>query len=156
MPSPPHASGSLSMQIGDAMCGKRPRKDRGSVTVEVVLLAPTLLVLLLFVLHLGRWSSAEARLRTAVDHAARAASLVHPSRMSAAARNATLDNMMATGLTCEHFAVAVTILHRSDPRVVEVAVECEVARDGLDALRMTPRRLSAASSEVVDRWRADS
>jgi Flp pilus assembly protein TadG len=135
---------------------ERPRSDRGSATVEAVLLAPALVVLLLFVLHLGRWSSAEARLRTAADHAARAASLVHPSRMSSAAREAALDNLVASGLTCERFAVSAAILHASDPRVVEVAVECDVARAGLDALGMTPRRLSVSSSEVVDRWRADS
>ncbi|NCZ85997.1 MAG: hypothetical protein EBY95_00960, partial [Actinobacteria bacterium] len=45
----------------DVSCRWRPRSDRGSATVEAVLLAPALVVLLLFVLHLGRWSSAEAR-----------------------------------------------------------------------------------------------
>ena len=144
------------MQSVDVSRHERPRHDCGSATVEAVLLAPALVVLLLFVLHLGRWSSAEARLRTAADHAARAASLVHPSRMSSAAREAALDNLVTSGLTCERFVVSAAVLHASDPRVLEVAVECDVARAGLDALGMTPRRLSASSSEVVDRWRADS
>jgi uncharacterized membrane protein len=144
------------MQSVEMTSNESPRSDRGSATVEAVLLAPTLVVLLLFVIHLGRWSSAEARLRTAADHAARAASLVHPSRMSSVARNAALDNLVAAGLTCERFAVSAAILHQSDPRVVEVALECDVARAGLEALAVTPRRFSASSSEVVDRWRTDS
>jgi len=144
------------MRSVDASRHERPRSDCGSATVEAVLLAPALVVLLLFVLHLGRWSSAEAHLRTAADHAARAASLVHPSRMSSAAREAALDNLVTSGLTCERFSASAAVLHASDPRVVEVAIECDVARAGLDALGMTPRRISASSSEVVDRWRADS
>ncbi|NCV97651.1 MAG: hypothetical protein EBW27_06645, partial [Acidimicrobiia bacterium] len=45
------------MRSVDASRHERPRSDCGSATVEAVLLAPALVVLLLFVLHLGRWSS---------------------------------------------------------------------------------------------------
>ena len=132
------------------------RHDRGSATVEAVLLAPALVMLMLFVTHLGRWSSADARLRTAADHAARAASLVHPARMNTAARAAALDNLTTAGLTCERFSISAAIVHPSDPRVVEVSLQCDIARAGLDVLGVTARQVSASSSEVVDRWRTDS
>src|SRR4051794_35132473 len=50
--------------------------DRGSVTVELVILAPVLVILMLFVVFVGRASGATEQIRHAADEGARAASLV--------------------------------------------------------------------------------
>lgn len=130
--------------------------DRGSMSVEAVLLAPILVLLVLFVVHVGRLGAAQVRLVTVADHAARAASLVHPRAMHATARSTALDNLMQNGLTCESISVQVQITRQSDPGVVRVAVECLLDRSSLDMLAPVPRTLQAVSSEVIDRWRVDS
>ena len=132
------------------------KHDRGSMSVEAVLLAPVLVVLALFVVHLGRLGSAQTRLIAAADHAARAASQVHPRMMSATGQHTASQNMMQNGLRCESFDVQVTVVEDTDPNVVEVSISCLLDRRGLELLGPTPRRLSASSSEVVDRWRVDS
>jgi len=126
------------------------------MSVEAVLLAPILVVLVLFVVHVGRLGSAHVRLVTVADHAARAASLVHPRAMHATAQSVALDNLVQNGMTCESVSVQVQITRQSDPGVVQVAVECLLDRSSLDMLAPVPRTLRAASSEVIDRWRVDS
>lgn len=132
------------------------RADPGSVSVEAVLLAPVLVVLLLMVVHVGRLGSAQTRLTYAADHAARAASMVHPRVMPAVARSSALDNLLANGLSCESVGVAVDVLRESDPMIVQVDLECELDRTNLGLLMPRSRLLKASSSEVVDRWRIDS
>lgn len=132
------------------------RSDRGSVSVEAVLLAPVLVAIALFVVHLGRIGAANTRLVAAADHAARAASLVHPRTMEGVARNAALENLLRNGLSCESVTVDVMVPRTLEPRIVQVELACVLDRSGLALLAPLPRRLEASSSEVVDRWRVDS
>lgn len=126
------------------------------MSVEAVLLAPILVLLVLLVVHVGRLGAAQVRLVTVADHAARAASLVHPRAMHATAESVALDNLVQNGVSCESVDVQVRITRESDPGVVRVAVECRLDRRSLDMLAPVPRTLSAVSSEVIDRWRVDS
>ena len=75
--------------------------DRGSLTVELVVLTPLLLALLAFVVGLGRTADARGRLTGAVRDAARAASLA-PSAAAAtsAARDTALADLAGAGLEC--------------------------------------------------------
>ena len=50
------------------------KTDSGSVTVEMVLLAPVLMVLILFGVYSGRASESLTQVRSAADQAARGAS----------------------------------------------------------------------------------
>lgn len=134
----------------------RKMTDRGSISVEAVLLTPVLVVLLLFVVHVGRLGSAHTRLVAAADHSARAASLVQPRAMHYAARTVALDNLLQNGLSCESVRVEVDVVQGVDPIIVQVSVECILDRSGLSFLSPVPRVLKATSSEVVDRWRVDS
>lgn len=134
----------------------RKMTDRGSISVEAVLLTPVLVVLVLFVVHVGRLGIANTRLVAAADHSARAASLVQPRAMHDAARTVALDNLLQNGLSCESVRVEVDVVQGADPIIVQVSVECVLDRSGLSLLSPLPRVLKATSSEVVDRWRVDS
>lgn len=134
----------------------RGRNDPGSMSVEVVVLAPVLVILVLFVVHLGQLGSAQVRLTAAADHAARAASLVHPRQMASAGRLVALENLAQNGVSCESVDIRVDVALTTDPGIVQVFIDCTLDQTGLDLLGPVPRRLSASSSEVVDRWRVDS
>lgn len=129
--------------------------DRGSMSVEAVLLVPLLVVLLLFVVHIGRLGSTHLRLVTIADQAARMASQVHPEDMVRVAEALAIANASADGLACEKFGTAVNITRDTDPQMVSVSLVCDLTRQGLALLAPVPRQIRASSTEVVDRWRAD-
>jgi hypothetical protein len=130
--------------------------DHGSMSVEATLLAPLLVVIVLFVVHLGRYGTTHLRLVTAADHAARAASLVHPRMMSKVGRGVALDNVSQNGIPCETFQASVHVGDDTDPATVRVDLSCVIDRRGLDMLAPLPRRIDVSSTEVIDRWRIDS
>ncbi|MFM7127451.1 MAG: TadE/TadG family type IV pilus assembly protein [Actinomycetota bacterium] len=127
--------------------------DRGSAAIEMVLLTPVLVVLLLFVIHVGRTSEGVSELRHAADQGARAASLVARSRMNAAAVLAVRRDLVASGSSCEKPTVAVTLQISGFSSSVRVDVRCQVSNLGLAMIGSRPVRLSATSTEVVDRFR---
>ena len=132
------------------------RRDRGSMSVEAVLLAPLLVVMALFVVHLGRLASMQLRLVTIADQAARAASQVHPERMVYVGETSAIAGASSDGVACEKFEARVEVVRDADPQTVGVTVVCDLSRDGLSLLAPVPRQIRASSTEVVDRWRADS
>ena len=75
--------------------------ERGTMTVELVLLAPLLFALLAFIVGLGRAADARGQLTGAVRDAARAASLAPtPDAARTAARNTALANLQSANLHC--------------------------------------------------------
>lgn len=129
--------------------------DRGSMSVESVLLAPLLVILLLFVVHVGRLATTQARLSTIADHAARVASQVHPRHMVHTGTSAARENAVADGLACDSLEVSVLVVQDTDPMTVSVSVACSLSRNGLAFLAPVPRQVRAESTEVIDRWRSD-
>lgn len=127
--------------------------DRGSAAIEMVLLTPVLVVLLLFVVHVGRTSEGVSELRHAADQGARAASLAARSRMSAAAVAAVRRDLAASGSSCEQPTVAVTLQSSGFSSSVRVDVRCRVSNLGLALIGSRQVQLSATSTEVVDRFR---
>ena len=129
------------------------RGDSGSTAVELVLLTPVLVVLLLFVVHVGRSGEGLSELRHAADQGARAASLVSRSRMGAAAEQAVRQDLLLSGSSCERPAVTVSFQGSTLSASVRVDVRCWVSAAGLNLLGARPVRLSASSTEVIDRFR---
>lgn len=127
--------------------------DRGSAAIEMVLLTPVLVVLLLFVVHVGRTSEGVSELRHAADQGARAASLAARSRMSAAAVAAVRRDLAASGSSCEQPTVALTLQSAGLSSSVRVDVRCRVSDLGLALIGSRQVQLSATSTEVVDRFR---
>ncbi len=128
--------------------------ERGSATVEMVLLAPLLVVLVMSVVHAGRSAEALVQLRHAADQGARAASMVRTDRMEDVGERAVRDDLVGSGSSCTDPLVNVAVDGDSAVRAVMVEIECTVRIAGLELLGVRARRLEARSTEVIDLWRA--
>ena len=131
------------------------KTDRGSATVELVLLAPVLVVLVLFVVYAGRGAEALTQVRHSADQGARAASLVRISRMETVGRSAVLADLQLSGMSCVNPQINVAVDTESAVRSVLVEVECVVNQIGLGLIGLRERVVTAQSIEVIDRWRAE-
>jgi len=128
------------------------KRHRGSVSVEVVLLAPVLVLVALFIVHAGRVSDAQLRVQHAADVAARAASQVRESAMVTTAQNAALAEMMLNGIRCVDIRVSLARIRDSHNGSVQATVSCMHNVEGLESLGVKQIRLSATSREIVDRY----
>lgn len=131
------------------------KHERGSATVETVVLVPVLVALVLFAVYAGRSTQAMGHIRHAADQGARAASLVRVSRMQQVGRQAVLENLTENGSPCTNVMVNVAVDTESSSRSVLVEVECEVSLAGLELLNLGKRTIEAESVEVIDVWRVD-
>ena len=131
------------------------KHERGSATVETVVLVPVLVALVLFAVYAGRSTQAMGQIRHAADQGARAASLVRVSRMQQVGREAVLENLTENGSPCTNVMVNVAVDTESSSRAVLVEVECEVSLAGLELLNLGRRTIEAESVEVIDVWRVD-
>ncbi|MEZ5219627.1 MAG: pilus assembly protein [Ilumatobacteraceae bacterium] len=134
----------------------RPSRDEGSASVELVLLAPFLVMLLLFTIYAGRVTQAGARVRHAADQAARAASLSSSTNAASAATEMAAAELSGGGIVCESMSTAMSSSSFGRTRTVTVTVTCSVSREGLAPLLPGSTTLRASSTEVIDRYRADS
>jgi len=131
------------------------KTERGSATVELVLLTPVLMMLALFVVIAGRAGESQIQVHHAADQAARAASMVSPAAMQQAAESAAFGDLANNGVACIKAEVTVSFDDSQTSHSVTVSVECVVNRDGLDLLGLSERRVKANSTEVIDRWRVN-
>ena len=129
--------------------------ERGSATVETVVLVPVLVALVLFVVYAGRSTQAMGQIRHAADQGARAASLVRSARMQQVGRQAVLESLRDNGSPCSRVLVNVAVDTESSVQAVLVEVECEVSLVGLELLDLGRRTIEAESVEVIDVWRVD-
>ena len=132
----------------------RIHDERGSATVELVLLTPVLMALALFVLLAGRSGEALRQVQHAADHGARAASQASAERQEEAARAAAASDLRGVGRSCKEQSVGVerTKIGRLD--AVRVTVSCRIEHAGLQLLGISSRSVSAESIEVIDLYRA--
>ena len=105
--------------------------ERGSVSVELALLAPALLLLLSFAVFAGRTHIAEGAVQEAVRSAAREASLArHPATAAALAGAQAERTLAAQNLRCQQTTVDVdTAGFRAplgQPGDVTVSITCVV------------------------------
>lgn len=130
------------------------RTDGGSAVVELVLLAPALMVLTLFIVVSGRSGETLRQVQHAADHAARAASRVSESRHSAVGTNAALSDLALSGVSCRSVSVRVGQERKNGMKFVSVSVACSVDHAGLALLGLGSRSVTARSLEVIDVYRA--
>ncbi len=131
--------------------------DRGSVAVEVAVLAPAFVFLLLLVVFAGRVSEADANVRRATSEAARAASLrQHPTDAGTDAEAIAEANLSAAGVRCNTLTVDVDTDHFQPGGTVTVTVACTTSMADVTLLGVPgTRTFSARAVEVVDRHRGD-
>jgi Flp pilus assembly protein TadG len=139
-------------------------RDRGSASVELVILAPAVVVLMLFVVFVGRAGGAVEQVRHAADEGARSASLVSRSSMEAAASSAVAADLASNGANCSSTSVSVDVVDGGNVDggnvaggnvdSVTVTVTCVVNGVGTELLGAGARSVTASSTEVIDRYRA--
>ena len=122
--------------------------------MEMVLLTPVLVLLMVFVVFLGRAGGANEQVRHAADEAARAASLIARPNMQAVAQLIATADLAANGVNCASTNVSVAVSNVVTAGSVTVTVSCVVNRQGTGLLGVVARTITASSTEVIDRYRA--
>lgn len=127
---------------------------QASATVELVLIAPLLMLLVLFVFSAGRSGEAIRQVQHAADHGARAASQVSASKRGLVGVTAAREDLRLSGHSCTDQEIQVMAVKIGDLDAVRVTVSCRIDQSGLDLLGLSSRRVMADSVEVIDRYRA--
>lgn len=128
--------------------------DCGSAVLEIVLVAPVLILMLAAVIGAARVTLAHQRADSAAAQAARAASTAaSPSSAVSLARATALAAMSAHGLDCQNLAVRVDVADFHPGGSVSVHVTCNadlgVGVPGLSG----HRSISGNGAEVIDTFR---
>jgi len=106
----------------------RRRGERGSSSVELVIWAPVLLILLLLIAGLGRMTNAKQQVEAVASDAARAASLERNTALSADAARAEVTRELGDrGMSCRGLDVNVDISDYRPGGTVRVTVTCTTA-----------------------------
>ena len=126
------------------------RTDRGSTTVEMVIMAPILTMMLLFIVYVGRLTQANSEVAQAADHAARAAALVSRPSMSGQAQAAASSSLADSKCLNRQVSVA------EGQFEVSVTVTCTIVRSDLAPLAPGQQTVSATSTEIIDVKRGDN
>ena len=153
--APPIAMKS-STRRSAAGVGRALRDERGAVATELVLLTPLLVVMLLFVVALGRLAGARIDVDGAAAQAARAASIATtPGGATAAAQQAAAAALGSDHVTCATLQVATDTARFAPGGSVTVTVTCAVALSGLSGLRLpVTEQVSSTAASVVDTYRS--
>lgn len=132
---------------------RRSHPERGSMSVEIVLMVPILVLFLLLVLAGGRYVAARADIESAARDAARAASF---ERDGFAARAAALSAVNASDVEDNFSSCAVTNIGGQFEAggVVDVTIRCAVSNRGLGLIGLTgSEHFEATSSAPIDQYR---
>lgn len=129
--------------------------ERGSIAVEVAIIAPAFIFLMLLVVFAGKVAEANGNVERAASEAARAASMrQHPSDATVDAQTAAEQNLDQAGVPC---IVLDTAVDTSDFRAggtVTVTVTCQASMADVTLLGVPgTRNFTARVVEVIDTYR---
>ncbi len=135
----------------------RVRDDRGSVAVEVAVVAPAFVFLMLLVTFAGRVAEADGNMTRAASEAARAASLrQHPPDATADAETVAAANLSAAGIECVDLVVVVDTSDFAPGGTVTVELSCSTSMADVTLLGVPgTRTFTSAATEVIDRYRGN-
>jgi Flp pilus assembly protein TadG len=133
--------------------GSHRSNQRGSTTIEMVLLAPVLMMLILLIVFAGRLTQVNSQVRHAADQAARVASQKSEVNRNGAATAAALADLASNGIACVSPTVSISTSSAGEVQTVTATVSCEVNRSELAPLAPGAQRLVGTSTEVIDRRR---
>jgi Flp pilus assembly protein TadG len=141
------------------LTGARSRGERGSLSLELAVLAPAILLILALVIAGGRIALASQAVAQAAAQAARDASLhASPAAAATAARSRADSVLAGQGLGCAPRSVTVNAAavggSPGTPGAVTTRVECTVRWTDLGIPGPGWRTLSATGSAPVDTWTA--
>jgi len=130
--------------------------ERGSIAVEVAVIAPALLFLMLLVVFAGKVAEADGNVERAASDAARAASLrQHPADATTDAQHVAAANLAAAGVSCIDVTTTVDTRRFAPGGTVSVTVSCETSMADVTLLGVPGRRtFTATAVEVIDTYRS--
>ena len=145
-----------SVRRSAAGAGRALRDESGAVATELVLLTPLLIVLLLFVVALGRLAGARINVDGAAAQAARAASIATTPGGAAAAAQQTAEAALGSDhVTCATLQVATDTARFALGGSVAVTVTCAVTFSDLTGLRLpVTERVPSTAASVIDAYRS--
>ena len=132
--------------------------ESGSVTAELVLLTPLLILMLIFVVALGRLSGARLEVDGAAAQAARAASIARdPATATAMATQTATAALGSDHVTCGQLTVSTDTAQFAPGGSVAVTVTCHVALSDLTGLRLpASESVTSRATAVIDTFRSTS
>jgi len=131
------------------------RDECGSVAAELVLLTPLLILMLLFVVALGRLSGARLEVDGAAAQAARAASIARdPGTAVVMATQTATAALGSDHVTCAQLTVSTNTAQFAPGGSVAVTVTCHVALSDLTGLRLpVSESVTSRATAVIDTFR---
>lgn len=132
------------------------RNERGSVSVEVAVIAPAFIFLMLLVVFAGKVSEADGNVERAAAEGARAASLRQdPGAAIDDAEAAVEANLAHAGVPCTDLTIGVDTSNFEPGGTVGVAVTCQASMADVTLLGVPgTRTFTATSVEVIDTYRS--
>lgn len=125
------------------------RDERGTSALELTLIAPLLLVVLLFVVGLGRMAHARQQIEAIAADSARAASLERNTSQSAhAAELAAARSLGEAGVSCTNLDVNVDLASYQPGGRVTVTVSCKTKLSDVTLGGFPGSRVFTATSVV--------
>lgn len=136
----------------------RLKDERGSIAVEVAIIAPALLFLMLLVVFAGKVAEADGNVERAASDAARAASLRQlPGDATTDAQDTAAANLAAAGVPCLSLTTTVDTDDFHPGGTVTVTVRCEASMADVTLLGVPGRRtFTATAVEVIDTHRSNA
>ncbi len=133
------------------------RSERGSISVEVAVIAPAFVFLMLLVVYAGKVSEADGNVERAAAEGARAASLrQNPAAAIDDARAVVEANLAATGVPCSQLDTSVDTSMFEPGGTVTITVRCDASMADVTLLGVPgTRSFTATSTEVIDTYRSD-
>lgn len=131
------------------VCRRRVRDQRGTAAIELVLIAPVLMVIMLFVVGLGRMAHARQQLESVAADSARAASLERNTHLSAGAAKAAAQRSLGeAGVSCTGLTVNVDLGSYQPGGQVRVTVSCTTRLSDVGLAGFPGSKTFTASSTV--------
>jgi Flp pilus assembly protein TadG len=139
------------------MSSARWRSERGSISVEVAVIAPAFVFLMLLVVYAGKVSEAHGNVERAAAEGAQAASLrQNPAAAIDDAEVAVQANLAAAGVPCTQLDTSVDTSTFEPGGSVTVTVRCDASMADVTLLGVPgTRSFTATSTEVIDTYRSD-
>ena len=131
--------------------------ERGSVSVEVAVIAPAFVFLMLLVVFAGKVSEADGNVERAAAEGARAASLrQHPGNAATDARSTVEANLATAGVSCSTLEAIVDTSDFEPGGTVTVTVECTASMADVTLLGVPgTRTFTGTATEVIDTYRGE-
>lgn len=131
------------------------RTERGTIAVEVAVIAPAFIFLMLLVVFAGKVSEADGNVERAASVAARAASLrQHPGDAAADAQEAARQNLLRAGVPCLDLTTSVDTSDFRPGGTVTITVRCRASMADVSLIGVPGiRTFTARAVEVIDTYR---